>query len=51
MKYISIFLLSFQSGCALMPFVVEEAEKAVEFEVDAVKREIEFREAHPEENK
>ncbi len=46
MKYISIFVLVILSSCSMMPFLIEEAEEAIEFEEDAIKHEFELREIH-----
>ncbi len=46
MKYIYIIMLIMFTSCSMLPFFVEEAEKAIEFEEDAVKHEIELREIH-----
>jgi len=46
MKYLLVFVLAVMTSCNMMPFVVEEIEEAVEFEIDAIDHEIELREAH-----
>lgn len=42
MKFIAMISLSIMSGCAMVPFMIEEVKEAVEFEKDAVEHEIEL---------
>ncbi len=43
MKFIAIISLGVMSACATVPFMIEEAEEALEFEKDAIEHEIELR--------
>ncbi len=43
MKYILCLLLPLLTSCSMMPFFIEETEKAIEFESDAIRDEIKIR--------
>lgn len=43
MKYILMMFLMTFTSCAMLPFLVEEAEEAVVFEKDAIVHEIQLR--------
>lgn len=46
MKIILISLSALLAGCNIMPFLIEEVEEIIKFEIEENDREIELREIH-----